>query len=315
MGRSSFYAITATFRKCRFVFSLVLVVLVLPCKSAVSDTIWLAGKSTPVFGIVVSTNEQSVVLSQTSDGERFSNVTIDKSEITSIVINYDVPRLSSLVYGDWEAWHRYAEELFSQKKDPVARTLCRRLRAIMVGNSKDVQLRKVALNELIQLSQSEEERNGLFILRYLETGQKRPSTNTDERKELPRPSQESRRSDREVAAKFVQSIRRGRNVDNQMDDSSLKSAVSAFENVCSWSELVQIAKSNRINANDLRRLVALEYSLRTADEEMTFRDNKEESWHLQASRISDETFSLPTIKSVTGFDPEATKFVDGTWKR
>jgi len=65
----------------------------------------------------------------------------------------------------------------------------------------------------------------------------------------------------------------------------------------------------------LRRLVALEYSLRTADEEMTFRDNKEESWHLQASRISNETFSLPTIKSVTGFDPEATKFVDGTWKR
>ena len=278
-------------------------------KTVHADSIWLNGASSPLFGIVESSDDQSIVFKKTSDGSTFETVTIPKAQVSSVVINLDAQRLSSLVHGRWQQWQDYAEELFSQKQDPVARNLAMRLSVIVAGNAKDTRQRNAALNDLIALARNETERENLLTLRYLETGQKPP-----EKQDVPPtnlPSVESR----QAAVKLVRSIRLRRDVSQQLASEQLKQTVSAMQQVCSWQELVQIANSNRIDAQDLRQLVALELELRIVDKESKATNTAGGSWHLQASRISNKTVSLPTITSATGFDPDENRFVDGRWEK
>lgn len=274
-----------------------------------ADTIWLDGESSPLFGIIESSDQQSIVFKKTADGSTFESVAISKDRISSVVVSFDVQRLSSLVHGDWQPWQDYAEELFSQKQDPVARNLAIRLLVIIVGNSKGTRQRDAALNDLIALARNEVERENLLRLRYLETGRGQPEKKVVQPTNLP--SRESRKS----AAKLVQSIRRRRDVSQQLSDQQLKETVSAFSQTCSWQELVQFAKANRIDDEGLRRLVALELELRTEDGESKTSNANRGSWHLQANRISTATLDLPTIRSATGFDPQQNRFVDGHWKK
>ena len=273
------------------------------------DTLWRVGESSPVFGIIKSSNEQSIVLEQTSDGKTFETITIARNAINSTIVNYDSVRLSSLVHGDWKPWHEYAEELISQKQDPVARNVAMRLLVIIAGNSKNSRQRQAALNDLVALAEDDRQREKLLVLRYLETGQQKQSA-ADSAPKAPLPGA----GDRDAAAKMVQLIRRGGSVNRQLASEQIKKTVSAFEHVCTWQELLQIANANRIDDQALKRLVALEYELRVADSNADVRSGGG-SWHLQASRVIADTFTLPTIKSATGIDPEATRFVDGQWKK
>lgn len=275
---------------------------------ACADTLWRVGESSPIFGIIKSSNDQSIVFDQTSDGKTFETVTLARNAISSTIVNYDSERLSSLVGGDWKPWGEYAEELISQKQDPVARNLAMRLLVIIAGNSKNSRQRQSALNDLIALAEDDSQREKLLMLRYLETGQKQPAKDSAQQAPLPGAG------DRAAAAKMVQLIRRGGSVNRQLTSEQIKKTVSAFEHVCTWQELVQISKSNRIDDQELKRLVALEYELRAADSKANVRSDGG-SWHLQASRVIADTVTLPTIKTATGFDPEETRFVDGQWKK
>jgi len=274
-----------------------------------ADTVWIAGESSPIFGIVKSSDETSILFHKTTDGASFEPVTISRDTISSIVINFDAQRISSLVHGDWKSWQDYAEELFSQKQDPVARNLATRLLVIVAGNSKDAQQRNAALNDLISLASDDMKRKKLLAVRYLETGQKRPGDDSPQPMKLP--GLEARNA----AAQLVRSIRQRRDVRQQLTDKQLQKTVSAFAQTCSWQELVQLANSNRIDDQGFRRLVALEYELRMADSDSNAADTSSGSWHLQANRISSKTFSLPTIHSATGFDPEENRFIDGQWEK
>jgi len=293
----------------QFGFCVLLAIIFAPFDAARADTIWLDGKSSPMFGIVESSDDQSIVFKKTSDGSTFESVTISKDRISSVVVNFDAQRLSSLVHGRWQPWQDYAEELHSQKQDPVARNLAIRLLVIVADNAKETRQRNAALNDLISLARNAAERENLLTLRYLETGQKRPEKQVGQTTNLPSPES------REAAVKLVRSIRLRRDVSQQLASEQLKETVSAFKQVCSWQELIKIANSNRIDAQGLHRLVALELELRMAGEESKASNTTGGSWHLQANRISNKTISLPTIGSATGFDPDENRFVDGRWKK
>ena len=288
---------------------LVFAALLVPCVTVQADTVWRIGVPSPVYGIVDSSDDQSIVFKQTSDGTTFETITIARKTVSSIVVNYDSQRLSSLVHGDWQSWHDYAEELFSQKQDPVARNVAMRLLVVIAGNSKNGRQRNAALNELVELAQNDQQREGLQTLRYLETGKKQPA------KDSKKPQAQPGSNARESAARLVQSIRRGENVGQQLFDPKIKETVSEFSHLCAWPELVQMAQSNRkIEDQGLRRLVALEYELRGSNGNAKVKGDGG-SWHVQASRVSSEAFTLPTIKSVTGLDPQASRFVDGQWQK
>ena len=93
----------------------------------------------------------------------------------------------------------------------------------------------------------------------------------------------------------------------------VKATVNAFKKVCSWEELVKISKSNRIDQQHLRTLVALEYQLRVGESEGTANRQREVPWHFLAGRTGSKTLSLPTIGNATEFDPTQTRYADGRW--
>ena len=273
--------------------------------SAYADTIWLVDASSPVFGIVEASDENSITFQQTTDGKSFEKVSIARSNVSAIVINVQSQRLEALVNGEWQSWHDYAEELLSQREDPVARGLAMRLLVIVVGNSKNAQQRSAALRDLIALARNETELRNFRQLLFLETGEKQP-VGKNSQPILPGPE------DRQAAARLVQAVRLGRDVSAALKEAKLKQTVSAFAQVCSWDELVQLSNSNRIEKQGLRQLVALEYALRTG--ETVAQQNENDTWNVLAGRVATETFSLPTIKTVTEYDPPVTRFVGGPWK-
>ena len=276
--------------------------------SAIADTLWLVGQEKPVHGIVESIENAQISFQQTSNGREFQRIEIAQRSIQTMIVNFDATRLSNLAHGDWDAWYEYAEELMPQKQDPVARVLARRLLVIVAGNSKEADLRKAALSDLISLTQNEVQKKKLRQLYYLETGDKSFVEQNTTSATLPPMEQ------RKAAAERVNAIRRGRDVGQLANNESLKSVISSFEETCSWQELIQISRSNRIDNRSLRRLVALELELLTAKGSRESSDSKNE-WHILAGRAGASTLSLPSIDNVTEFDPQETSFQNGKWSR
>ncbi len=277
------------------------------CSNVDADTVWLVGEQEPVYGVVESSDESSIRFRQTADGKTFESVLLDRTAIVLIVSNFDRQRLTALVPGDWQTWHQYAEELMSQERDPVARNLAMRLLVIVVGNSSNAEQRDAALADLISLARNDDEFKKLQRIRYLETGVKPPQLKKSQ------PEATSSPVDRIDAIQLVQSIRNGELIDEQLRNEQLKATIDTFENACSWQELVRISKSNRIDDQQLRSLVALEYQLRISDAAPAKSRAAETSWHLLAGRAGTSSLTLPTIENVTEFDPSQTSFVDGKW--
>ena len=271
-----------------------------------ADTIWLAGEKEPIYGIVDSSDATNVSFRRTADGKEFESMTLARSEIESIVTSFDEARLVALIPGDWGSWHRYAEELIPQKRDPVAHTLAMRLLVIVAANTSEAQ-RDAALADLISLARNEDQREKLHRLRYLETGVLPLQKKKEVSKAIPNAN------DRLRATRLVRSIRNGVTIDNLLQDEQVKATVNAFKKVCSWEELVKISKSNRIDQQHLRTLVALEYQLRVGESEGTANRQREVPWHFLAGRTGSKTLSLPTIGNATEFDPTQTRYADGRW--
>ena len=274
-----------------------------------ADVVWLVGEEKPFYGIVESSDASAISFRRTTDGTTYELVSLDRKSVESIVTNFDSLRLASLLPEDWQSWIEYSEELISQKQDPVARNLAMRLLVIVIGNSSDVNQRDAALADLISLARNADELKRLTQLRYLETGVRQSIQAEASTVSL------LSSSDRMAAIEVVQAIRNGKDVSSPIRDAKLKQTVDSFADVCSWEELVQISKSNRIGDQQLRQLVALEYQLRTNDAARSSEDAAKVSWHLLANRTEKSSISFPTIENVTEFNPNETRFVDGKWSQ
>jgi hypothetical protein len=276
------------------------------CHTSFADTLWFEGQQDPIYGIVESTAGGKVQFQRTSDGSTFERIEIDSEKVRLMVKNFDSVRLESLEPGNWNAWHEYAEELFVQRKDPVAHHLAMRLWVVVLGNSQDAQQREAALSNLVGLARSNEERRKLQQLQYLETGKRVTVVNPEAKETMPAMDQ------RKSAAMRIKSVRNGQGTIDTNDE-DLKRVVSYFEGTCSWQELIQISRSNRIGNRSLRLLVELELALLSGDKNGVADQYVE--WHALAVRVGSSTLKLPTVSNVTEFDPLATKFENGKWTR
>ena len=271
-----------------------------------ADVIWLVGQQQPVYGIVDSVGQKQINFRQTTDGQTFQSRKINRRSIATVVINYDASRLSSLAYGDWKPWLELAEELDSQKQDPVARNLAIRLLVIITANSGNLDQRRNAMDSLVSLARNKTEQKQFNRLRFLETGRGDL--------EVAEESQQADPQARKAAADLVRRVRL-----QQINQRELAKRVpemdviSSLEGVCSWQELLQISQSNRIDSRNLRRLVELELTLRS-DKKSSVADSQND-WHVLARQIGTSQLTLPSIDNVTEFDPAATKFVDGKWTK
>lgn len=295
--------------KTRFMVSLFVLLMCSHSDVANADSIWFVGEKVPAYGIVESADANTIRFRRTADGKKYELVSIDRKSVESIAINFDSKRLEALVPGAWQSWYEYAEELTSQSRDPVARHLAMRLLVIVAGNSTDANQRDAALADLISLSRNVDESKKLKQLRFLESGIRQAS----EQEVLASKTLHS--TDRLAAIKLVQAIRNDREVVEPTLDAQIKKTIEAFSDVCSWQELVQISKSNRIGDQQLRQLVALEFRLRIGNAAQTKNESSKESWHLLASRGGKSSIVLPTIENVTEFDPGQTRFVNGKWSQ
>lgn len=285
-------------------------VLILVTSSVVSaDTIWLIENKQPLYGMVASQNAESIVFRQTTNGTQFKKIAVSKSDIETIVINFDSQRLSRLSTDNFLGYAEYAEELQSQRKDPVAQTLALRLLVIVIGNSKDVDLRRSSLFQLVSLARNDAEMAKFQRLLYLETGI--PSS----RVEATNPVWLAHTPESRIAAiELIKRVRQGKSMTDQIDDVQVKETIDQFESVCSWNELIQISKSNRINNQQLGRLVELESRLRKAGARNgEIAEDPNQPWNLLAKRIGIKDVDILGIESVTEFDPNDVHFVDGQW--
>ena len=274
-----------------------------------ADSIWLVENDQPLYGIVKSENAESIVFHQTTDGVQFNEVVLPKSQVETVVINFDRERLSRLSPDNLLSYVEYAEELQSQKKDPVARQLAIRLLVIAAGNSSEQNLRRSSLSQLVTLARSDTESAIFQKLLYLETGIR--TTRVYETKKITSPQANQARA---RTIELVKRIRQGVSIAEQFDDAQLKETVEQFESVCSWSELVQISRSNRINNQQLRRLVELEDCLRRKKSvDQNTEIELSEPWNLLAKRIGTKDVVIPRIETVTEFDPTEALFAEGKW--
>jgi len=245
-----------------------------------ADAIWLVGQKQPIYGIVESSDQKQIQFRRTTDGQQFESQTIGRNSVETIVVNHDSSRLSSLPYGDWKPWLELAEELDSQKQDPVARNLAIRLLVIVTANSNDAQQRGAAMDGLVSLARNNAERQQFNRLRYLETGKGEPAPSVRAGRSSPR--------DRKSAADLVRRVRLQQTTNRELNDRvSEKKLISSLQGVCSWQE------------SDKKSGVT----------------NRQSDWHVLARQIGTSDLQLPSIKNVTEFDPSATKFVTGKWTK
>ena len=288
-------------------FKLIALILMLWVASvARADVVWIVGQDEPIYGIVESSDEQQIGFRESADGVEFALRTIPRKSIETIVINRDPQRLASLTPGEWDAWLMLAEELHPQKQDPIARNLAMRLLVIVIANTDRESQRRIAIEELVSLARSEAERETLNQLRYLQTGQGSVlKLNTGQIEEF-------ETADKQATADLVRRVRlQELSKGELLENGNAKKIIQSLDEVCSWEELLQISRTNRIDEPSLRRLVELELKLRQRGDDT---ENAARSdWHVLARQVGHHQLALPTIENVTEFDPQATRFVDGQW--
>lgn len=274
-----------------------------------ADVLWIVGQHEPIFGIVESSNDQQVMFRQTTDGLEFTLRAIKRIDIETMVVNHDSEKLASLQPGDWGEWLRLAEDLDSQKKDPVARDLAMRLLVVVAGNTDRDSQRRTAIEALVSFARSDSQREQLNRLRYLETGQ-----GAVQNQHLG-PTEDVGLIERVAIAELVRQVRLQQIQHAELArNEEAEKVVASLEGGCSWEELLRISRSNRIDESNGRRLVELELRLRRRESDPSPKTPRS-SWHRLADQVGVREWELPTIENVTRFDPQATRFDDGKWVR
>ena len=276
---------------------------------AQADVVWIVGQDDPIYGIVESSDEQQIVFRETVDGQKFSARTIQRSSIETLVINHDPQQLAKLPSGQWETWLSLAETLHAQKKDPVARNLAIRVLVIVVANSERENQRQTAIEELVSLARSESERQKFNQLRYLETG------HGSVPKKIAGEFENFESSEKKAVADLVRRVRLQETSTEELSrNGKAKEIVLSLDEVCSWEDLLQMSRTNRIDEPSLRRLVELELKLRQNSDGGSENATRSD-WHVLAQQVGHHELTLPRIENVTEFDPRATRFADGKWMK
>jgi hypothetical protein len=282
----------------------------------------------PVYGRIIEQTEQTVVLDEISGSDLFASKRVEfaTNEIQLIIKNFDERRLADLDPADLSAYRDYAEELAAQQADPVARGLAIRLLMIVAygaGDSASGQsMKRGALKGLMDLARNERETQGfrtLFAMYGGEVDLLERSQTVDTAEVQSDPGNND-----DVMLKIVRLLRQGANskVLLELEDKSNATAIERWADICGPTDLARMAKQNRLQTEDLRRLLTIELAIengQTAEQVISSQkssgDNLPYDWGADAERTVPALLRLPRLQRITEFDPRDKIYRDGRWIR
>ena len=118
-------------------------------------------------------------------------------------------------------------------------------------------------------------------------------------------------------AKFLQAImqiRKGNKAGIQamLNDEAVRREALRWGEVCSLSEILSMMENNRLSMESLSKLLSLELALRNNLSPQE--SSKSNSWFEQSAQLGKSWVRLPTLSTVTEFDPTKVTYSNGEWK-
>ncbi len=301
----------------------------LPAEVLLGDVLVLKdSNAAPVYGRIIEQTEQTIVLDEIPGADLLESRRVEfaTNEVEMAIKNFDERRLAGLDPTDLSAYRDYAEELATQWADPVARDLAIRLLLIVANGAGDSasgqSIKRGALKGLIDLARNDREKQGFRTLFAMYGGELdslegSPSVSAAETQSEPRENDQ-------VMLEIVRLLRQGANskVLLKLEDKSITSAIERWSEICSPKDLVQMAKQNRLQAEDLRRLLTIELAIengQSVEQVISGQKSSDDSlpydWGADAERAVPDMMLLPRLQSITEFDPRDTIFRSGRWTR
>lgn len=294
-----------------WILALILVLLQLTTTAFVeADLIWIKGASEPVSGRVIEQTSEEIKFQRFDSGSFETKLSLKREDIELLVTNLDPARLESLQPDNPSAYRDYAEELSSQRKDAAAIALARRLYLISAFHSQDAG-RLSAISGLIELADSEFERNQFRMLKFLYAPAESTKSNTQSRQGSKAISQASR----EQMLKIVRSLRQDRSeiAAQILNTKEGKSLVANWSEHFSYDELVRMTQGNRISKVELSKLIAAEVEIVYSNSIQDSVATRPKKWSDFAIQNSSRSAMIPSLENVTELDPKKSIYRNGTW--
>jgi len=285
---------------------------------AAGDMVWVKGQEKPLSGRIVSQSDAEIQIEKFVEG-RFGEVTsIRTDQVDSVVVNFDPERLAELSPDNPTAYRNYAEELCTQRADPAAIHLARRLYLLAAANSVNSSqkgLRAGAILGLISLAPDESQRQNLELFHRLF----HPSTEPQEAKSKTQSAVDNPPTEveKELMLKIVIAIRRenSETAIGLLGSAQNRESIKKLSNLCTLQELDLIATSDQPSKLQLRKLLSVELAIRQPGIASPQPVLSRSSWGELAMQPAPKFSALPTFANVTEFDPNRSVYRNGVWVR
>jgi len=286
-----------------------------------ADVVWVKNQPTPLFGQIVSNTPEQVQIRMIANGQPGKIKSIERSKVEQIIINIDAKRLAGLSPDKPLDYRDYGEELASQKIDPAARELARRLFLISAKIAQDRSETEVcasALSGLISLTNAESERRQLKMLQFLvNPNAVEPESNPESGPTDNSPSE----LENDLMLQLVRAIRREDSdlAIKLLSSQSNRQVFRKWIEICTPEEFDRIAKVNRPSKSQLEKLLQIEWQILTATRQSTneksggIKSGRVETWGDFASQPSGNPGMVPSFENVTSMDPRKSIFRNGLW--
>ena len=273
-----------------------------------ADIVWLRGQSEPVYGIVREVGDSQLTLDEWVGTDKFSERRLSMSDIESYLVNVDPTRLERLNPANPSGYLEYAEELATQRRDPVAQGLCVRLYLIAAKHSSADE-RRSAICGLLATARSEEEQKQLVQIAELYDVQPRTV----------KPDSEvvaSEPSDQRSLLEALQKLRRGDSVAavESLRNPELQELVHGFLGGLDANELVRWAGMDQLSGRQLAQLLSMERALELSENGgLTLGSTSR--WGTESTRSIQSITKIPNLENVTEFDPSKSVFRNRNWQK
>lgn len=270
---------------------------------------------TVLYGRISARSESEIIFLERVNADNYIERRIPAGNIASLIQTIEDPQLRELNPAEPKKYLQLAEKLATFRADPEARDLAIRLYVIAADLAADTE-KSHCLQSLIALGRSDDERRRLRELAFLvdvTAGADILSDGSSAVPSVPEP--------REIAEliPLVQQILRQESAAAALlaqatvhEQFQRLAAARLLSTPGGLARLQELAAARQHSLDDLQWLIQLELALlQLARGEPGPRART--SWFEASRDASSATWSLPTLATVTEFDPANNVFRDGKW--